>query len=344
MVNVQLVNWNKGRNQPTFRPFLSLGHLFSTYGINIVDSKSNILCIGMADFIDKKKSLEESVEYGVNNIRKILDENPQAKRVFLFDGSDSTSIMGAYEVFEQMRNDVEFLFKPQKLKTKNLYLPKYPHGKWFWKKYDDVKYNSFGYDLSNEMFDRIKLTGWNLGYYTDYLHNRLPIFDSGAKQYDVCAVYQSKHDYNTDFNIENSDLYTKHRQEPIEYLKNTNLKYIDGKLAFDEYVDCLVSSRICISPFGMGEICFRDFECVQYGVPFIKMNMDNVDTYPNFYTSGITYVSCNDWSELPSTIEKYMDSLGNNLLNEITRVTRDTYSKLYNVENIILYWKKILNI
>ena len=41
--------------------------------------------IGMHDFIDKKKPLQESIEYGLESISKISGD------YFLFDGSDSTS-------------------------------------------------------------------------------------------------------------------------------------------------------------------------------------------------------------------------------------------------------------
>ena len=40
-------------------------------------------------------------------------------------------------------------------------------------------------------------------------------------------------------------------------------------------------SRICISPFGYGEICWRDFEAILCGCLVVKPDMSHVETNPS---------------------------------------------------------------
>jgi len=51
------------------------------------------------------------------------------------------------------------------------------------------------------------------------------------------------------------------------------------------------NSKITLSPFGIGEICFRDFECFINGSLLIKPNMDHLLTWPALYIDGVTYLS-----------------------------------------------------
>ena len=93
MITVKLHNWNKGRNEPTFRPFLFAQKLFNQVGIHFTtEDDYDFIFVGMADFINRKVSLQESIEAGLEAIESFGD------KCFLFDGSDSTSLLGAYEV------------------------------------------------------------------------------------------------------------------------------------------------------------------------------------------------------------------------------------------------------
>ena len=113
-----------GRNEPTFRPLLFVKDILREYSIDITESNTyDYLFVGMEDFIDKKKPLKESVEWGLENLSNITGD------YFLFDGSDSTSLMGAYEVFEQ--SDAIYLLKNQKFKTREEYKTPYAFNKYF---------------------------------------------------------------------------------------------------------------------------------------------------------------------------------------------------------------------
>jgi hypothetical protein len=49
------------------------------------------------------------------------------------------------------------------------------------------------------------------------------------------------------------------------------------------------NSKLCFSPFGFGEICWRDFEAVAAGAVFIKQSMDHLESSPDLYLPHETY-------------------------------------------------------
>ena len=62
------------------------------------------------------------------------------------------------------------------------------------------------------------------------------------------------------------------------------------KMSHDEYVSYMKDTKAAISPFGWGEICYRDFETIAYGATLLKPSMEHLITYPDIYIAGETYV------------------------------------------------------
>ncbi len=56
------------------------------------------------------------------------------------------------------------------------------------------------------------------------------------------------------------------------------------------YLRELAQSKICFSPFGYGEVCWRDFESVYAGALLIKPDMDHIETAPNLFVPNETYL------------------------------------------------------
>lgn len=52
----------------------------------------------------------------------------------------------------------------------------------------------------------------------------------------------------------------------------------------------LAQSKICFSPFGYGEVCWRDFEAVMCGAVLLKQDMSHVETEPDIFLPDETYV------------------------------------------------------
>jgi len=331
MIKIKIQNPQKGRNEPTFRPFLFIRDMLRDYSIDITDSNDyDFLFIGMSDFIYKKKSLQKSVEMGLENLSKITGD------YFLFDGSDSTSLMGSFEVFEQ--SNAIYLFKNQMLETREEYKIPYTHNKWFWGSGSDL---DLSYDIPDELWKRIKFTGWNVGQLVPDYKRFVEI--NKNKTLDICAIFRGKHDYNEDHCSQNNHLYEAHRGGLWNHLDGLKENYsmVCDRLPKQEYLQNLWNSKISFSPFGMGEICFRDFECMQFGTIFIKPNQDIVKTIPNIYEADETYIDvAYDWSDLEEKID-YVLSDFNTINDQINTNIRERFVKGYDYNKLCMHWYNI---
>lgn len=75
----------------------------------------------------------------------------------------------------------------------------------------------------------------------------------------------------------------------------------------EQYYQELRRARICVSPFGYGELCWRDFEAVLSGCLLVKPNMGHVRTYPDIFVAGQTYAPVKwDYSNLEAVCERYL--------------------------------------
>ena len=333
MIKVKILNPHKGRNEPTFRPFSFIKDKLREYSIDITDSNDyDYLFVGMHDFIDKKLPLQESINYGLENLSKITGD------YFLFEGSDSTSLMGGYEVFD--KSNAIYLFKNQILPTKEHYKTPYAHNKWFWGDGSDL---DLSYNIPQEQWDRIKLTGWNVGQLVPDYRNFTEI--NRNKTLDICAIFRGKHDYCEDHKSQNNHFYEKHRGglwNRLDELKK-NYSMVCDRLPKQEYLKNLWNSKISFSPFGMGEICFRDFECMQFGTLMIKPNQDIVKTMPNIYEAGKTYIDVKyDWSDLEEKIDYIMTNF-DELNEKINLEVRKRFVEGYNYDKLCMHWYNIFN-
>jgi hypothetical protein len=66
-----------------------------------------------------------------------------------------------------------------------------------------------------------------------------------------------------------------------------------NKLSRSEYLKEMSNSKICASPFGLGEITLKYFECFLSGSLLLKPDMSHMDTWPNFYVDGETCITHN---------------------------------------------------
>ena len=82
---------------------------------------------------------------------------------------------------------------------------------------------------------------------------------------------------------------------------------VKGQSSPQQFVEVMKRSKVGLSPFGMGELCYRDLELIQWGCLLIKPDMSKVITEPNFFKPMETYVSVKpDWSDLNETIAKVL--------------------------------------
>lgn len=71
----------------------------------------------------------------------------------------------------------------------------------------------------------------------------------------------------------------------------------------------LLRTKIVVSPFGWGEVCFRDYEAVACGCLLIKPSMAHLETTPHIYEDWVTYVPVR-W-DLADLEEKILEMLAN---------------------------------
>lgn len=74
-----------------------------------------------------------------------------------------------------------------------------------------------------------------------------------------------------------------------------------GQVPRDEFLAELRRSKICFSPFGYGEVCWRDYEAIFSGCLLLKPHMGHVRLSPAIFVANETYVplewDCSDYAE-----------------------------------------------
>lgn len=69
------------------------------------------------------------------------------------------------------------------------------------------------------------------------------------------------------------------------------------------FMDELRQSKICFSPFGFGEVCWRDIEAMLTGAVLLKPDMSHLWTEPDLFRDNETYVSVAwDFSDFEETV------------------------------------------
>jgi len=85
------------------------------------------------------------------------------------------------------------------------------------------------------------------------------------------------------------------------------------------YLDELRRCQTVISPFGYGEICYRDFEAFVVGAALIKPTVEHLTTFPEVFIPGETYLPCR-W-DLSNLLE-ILDGIGQGCVNALSIAER----------------------
>ncbi len=76
-----------------------------------------------------------------------------------------------------------------------------------------------------------------------------------------------------------------------------------GAMPYNAYMAEMRSAKLCFSPFGFGELCWRDIEAIQTGAVMIKPDMSHLQTLPDLYEPGVTYLPVKwDFSDLDDVV------------------------------------------
>lgn len=75
-----------------------------------------------------------------------------------------------------------------------------------------------------------------------------------------------------------------------------------------QYMRELKAARVCFSPFGYGEGCWRDYEAVWAGALLIKPDMSHIETRPDIFEPYKTYVPIAwDFSDFAEKVSYYLE-------------------------------------
>ena len=105
MIKIKL---SDNQNIKCFSGLILSKDILRDYSIELTtDNDYDYEFLATDEFVNTSLPLNESIEWGVENLSK------KSGDYFLFHGGDSTSIMGAYEVF--IESNAKFMFKKQLL-------------------------------------------------------------------------------------------------------------------------------------------------------------------------------------------------------------------------------------
>ena len=270
MIKIKLYEHEIHRNETTFRPFLMAQNIFRDVGIEFTASDDyDFAFVGQASIIDKKKSLKESVEKGLDFVSKITGE------YFIVDGQDATTLIGTIDVFRES-NALLFL-KNSYLKNFDLYKKGWANGRMYW------GIGEYSVPDIDELKPKMKLTGCN------WLHTIQPnwLDYNQKKSYDISCMFG----YPTqvpvyEHELCQTDYYDLHRKNLMSIIgdKYKIASLVDGKrIPIQDYYQKMFDSKIIMAPIGYGEMAPRDLESAMFGCVLIKPDMSYILSEPFIY-------------------------------------------------------------
>ena len=111
--------------------------------------------------------------------------------------------------------------------------------------------------------------------------------------------------------VQGTAWYTRMRQEALDKVTalEPRLKVVcRGRVSREDYFNELFDAKLCFSPFGYGEVCWRDFEAMFTGSLLLKPDMSHLDCYPEVFVPYDTYVPLAwDLSDFDEKVEHYLN-------------------------------------
>ena len=329
MIKIRLYELEKHRNETTFRPFLFSADLFREVGIEFTSSDDyDYAFVGQASIMDKKLSLMESVELGLDFLEQITGD------YFIVDGQDSTSLIGTIDVFRE--SNAKLFLKNSYLRDFDLYKKGWVNGRMYWGEGD------YSVPDIDELKPKMKLTGCN------WLSTMTPQwFNYGdQKKYDLSCMfgYPSKGE-NYEHGLNQNVYYDDHRKKLLDKVKDYNFIGLTNgnKVSTREYFKCMAESKIVLSPFGFGEMNPRDVQSAMLGSVLIEPDMSYILSEPFVYEDDETYISVNyDWSNLDEKIDYVLSDYWN-IRERLVENFRKKFMKVYNKKNLVLHIYNLLS-
>ena len=246
---------------------------------------------------------------------------------------------------------IDFYLKSKLPSDKNYYLQKY----YGLRVYTDFYNKNFNITDKNENYSYIldetqlskNILGWNNGIcdYSYYSNYKRKIFSytnfKFMLNFKVKKIKKIKK-----ISARISQTYDR---ETINFQRNYLIKTLKNlietkRIRKKDYFNEISQSYSSLSPFGWGEICYRDFEIFLNKSMLIKPSMDHIQTWPDYYKDKETYIKFkwdfSDFEKIISLIEneEYCYHIGRNGHNYYMNFFNEDGKKIFSD-----YFENILN-
>ncbi|WP_432709914.1 glycosyltransferase family 1 protein [Pedobacter sp.] len=246
-------------------------------------------------------------EDGWQNILTRTSQNEDEIMAYLFNMKNETGRLIWFDAADSTGSSdfpiiplVDVFMKKQRLRDINYYTSENLNDLRIWlNPVPGVQRTTFAPCPKNQLH-KIKL-GWNLALndyrYYGYKMSRLSNYLAYSIYPTHLTPYDKKRKYDLAFrgtiHKENGEtsMISYQRNYVLGLFEKLNLIIATGKnVSKAKYWKELRDSKLSISPFGWGEICYRDFETFIAGSVLIKPLMSHLETYPDLYIENVTYV------------------------------------------------------
>lgn len=248
-------------------------------------------------------------------VAQIAAFGQRVEKLFFLDSTDSTAVL-----YPQVLPYVTRYFKGQLLRDRALYGDSH----YGYRLYTDHSHRQAGVVdtesvTSTAITDpalRDKLAVWTNSALADYslfgkyrmeIFRRIPLaqflsFPSCGTCADGVRPYDVSCRMGTTYGRETVAWYRKSAKKILRKWAQTD------KVTYPTYVREMRQSKVVVSPFGWGEINYKDFETFLSGAALLKPNMEHMETWPDLYRTGETYEPY-DWSgaDIVMRIEELLD-------------------------------------
>ena len=320
MKTLKIIDWPSQRFYSETHPFYKWKSEFKENGVQIqflnshLDKKlpdSDYLFIH-SRYFEKGKNIyteqRQDQEYLINYLTEV--RRSTAKLIW-FDASDSSgssdfSLIPYVDVFlkKQVLKDLNYYTNPNTKNELRVWL-------------NDTNSSKPDYPFPacpKDQLKKIRL-GWNLGFndyrYFGYKLSRLSNYLSYGLYPLKFSKPSSKRDLDLTFrgtiHKEENGLnkVMQQRNTTLNFLSQLNMKIAAGSpIPKYKYWKELRNSKLSVSPYGWGEVCYRDFETFVAGSLLVKPSMEHLNTYPDVFKPFETYFPVSwDMNDLPEVLE-----------------------------------------
>lgn len=149
------------------------------------------------------------------------------------------------------------------------------------------------------------------------------LFDASTRDEPPC-LGEGEIDLHAVLTSSGTDWYELMRRESQRAVESLQCTVHTARAAPHVFQRQMQRSKLCFSPFGYGEVSWRDYEAVLFGTLLIKPDMSHIASDPDIYEAHETYVPIAwDLSDLEEKIEHYAARA-----DERARICRNAFHRI----------------